>query len=95
MGACTFQLWDGASAQIGATQTGTASTSSSNVSTATFTGVTYSQLATLRVRVFGHNGTAAAGATESVDWVSLTVNYSSSVTASGYAGVWAAVVVCG
>jgi len=95
MGACTFQLWDAGTAQIGTTQTGTASTSSSNVSTATFTGVSYSQLATLRVRIFGHQGTASAGATESVDYVSLTVNYSSSATVSGYAGVWTAVVVCG
>ena len=49
---CTFELWDysGAPAQIGSVQTGTASTSSSNVSSAVFTGVTYSQLATLRVR---------------------------------------------
>jgi len=95
MGACTFQLWDAGTAQIGGTATGTASTSSANVSAATFTGVTYSQLATLRVRVFGNQGGASAGATESVDWVSLTVNYSAPGGASGYAGVWTAVVVCG
>ena len=72
--ACTFALWDGTSAQIGSTQTGTASTSTSNVSTATFTGlVTYAQLATLRVRVYGYS--PVSGYTESLDGVSLVVNY--------------------
>ena len=80
MAACTFELWDysGTPAQIGATQTGTASTSTGNVSAATFTGVTYGMLATLRVRVYGHSGTAAPGATESVDSAALTVSYSPS-----------------
>ena len=78
--ACTFELWDysGTPAQIGTTQTGTASTSTGNVSAATFTGVTYGMLATLRVRVYGHSGTAAPGATQSVDGASLTVSYSPS-----------------
>ena len=71
---CSIQLWDGTSAQIGTTQTGTASTSTSNVSTATWTGVTYSQLATLRVRVFG-TALAGSGYVESVDGVSVVVNY--------------------
>jgi len=77
MAACTFELWDysGAGAQIGTTQTGTASTGAGNVSSAAFTGVTYSQLATLRVRVYGHAGTAGSGAVESADAVSLTVSY--------------------
>ena len=82
---CTFQLWDYSStpAQIGATQTGTASTSTSNVSSATFSGVTYAQLATLRVRIFG-NALAGSGYTESVDGVSLVINYTS---AGSYAGL--------
>jgi len=71
---CTFELWDysGTPAQIGTTQTGTASTSAGNASTATFTGVTYPMLATLRVRVYGHG--SAAGQVESVDSVSLSVS---------------------
>ena len=74
--ACTFELWDysGTAAQIGTTQTGTASTSGSNVSTATFTGVTYAMLATLRVRVYG-NADSGSGYIESVDGVTLTVSY--------------------
>ena len=74
--ACTFELWDysGTPAQIGSTQTGTASTSTGNVSAATFTGVTYSQLAALRVRVYG-NANTGSGHIESVDAVSLTVAY--------------------
>ena len=75
MAACTFELWDysGTPARIGSAQAGTASTSTSNVSTAVFTGVTYAQLSALRVRVYGHS--AAAGYTESADGVALTVSY--------------------
>ena len=83
--AATFELWDGSSSKIGATQTGTASTSGANVSTATFTGVvTYAQLATLRVRVFG-NALSGTSWVESVDSVSLVVNYTASTLASGTA----------
>ena len=80
---CTFELWDYSStpAIIGTTQTGTSSTSTSNVSSATFTGVTYSQLATLRVRVYG-NGRPGSSYTESVDGVSLAVNYTPSPNAT-------------
>ena len=75
VGPPAVQLWDGASAQIGATQTGTDTTSSANVDTFTFTGVSVSQLPTLRVRIYANSGTAAAGATQSVDAVSVTVSY--------------------
>jgi hypothetical protein len=71
-----YQLWDGTSAQIGSDVTGTASTSTSNTDSPSWTGVTYSQLATLRLRITAHSGVAASGATQSVDWVALTVNYS-------------------
>ena len=87
---CTIELWDysGTPAIIGIAQAGTASTSLSNVSTARFTGVTYGMLATLRVRVYGHSGTATAGATESVDGVTLTVCYSPAASLGHvYAGV--------
>ena len=74
---CTIQLWDysgSTPAQIGTTLLGARSTSTSNVSSATFYGgVTHAMLATLRVRVYGN---AASGYTESVGGVSLTVNYS-------------------
>ncbi len=82
---CTFELWNGTSARIGAVQTGTASTSTGNVSTAIFTGVTYAQLATLRVRVYGH--AAIAGYAESADSVSLAVSYSPSSGAGGNANI--------
>ena len=39
-----------------------------------FTGVTYAQLATLRVRVYG-NALSGSGYTESVDSVGITVSY--------------------
>ena len=80
---CTFELWDYSStpAIVGTTQTGTPGTSTGNVSSATFTGVTYAMLATLRVRVYGH---APAGSSyiESVDGVSLVVNYTPSPNAT-------------
>lgn len=72
----TYQLWDGATAQIGTTQTGTTGTTD-HTDTHDFTGVTYSQLATLRVRVFGHAQTTLV---ESVDSVALTVNYTAQST---------------
>ena len=85
--ACTFELWDysGTPAIIGTTQTGTASTSTSNVSSATFTGVTYSQLATLRVRVFG-NANSGTSYVETVQSVSLVVNYTPSAQCDRHHG---------
>ncbi len=90
--AATYELWDysGAPAQIGTTQAGTAGTSTSNVSTATFTGATYGMLPTLRVRVYGR-GEPGTGYTESVDGVSLVVNY----TATGAIAVTAALAGAG
>ena len=76
MGAPRIELWDGTSAQIGADVFGAVTTSTGNVDTFTITGVTYSQLATLRVRVYANSGAAAAGATQSVDSVGLAVCYS-------------------
>jgi hypothetical protein len=78
LGAPTYQLWDGTAAQIGADATGSVSTSTSNTDSPSWTGVTYSQLATLRFRVSAHQGSAASGVTQSVDWVGLTVNYTPS-----------------
>ena len=75
MDAPTFELWDGTSARIGAAQTGTASTDPAHEDSATFTGVTYAQLGTLRVRIYAHSGTAATGASFSVDGVTITVAY--------------------
>lgn len=88
MPACTFELWDysGFASQIGTTQTGTAGTGGGNASSATFTGVTYAMLSTLRVRVYGHSGPAGSGAVESVDAVSLTVNYSPARATTATAG---------
>ena len=81
---CTFELWVYSSTPviIGTTQTGTASISGGNVSSAVFTGVTYAQLATLRVRVYG-NALSGSGYTESVDSVGITVSY----TPAGATGV--------
>src|SRR5215207_10251127 len=47
MDAFTVQLWDGTTAQIGATQTCTESTSTLNVDAFNITGVTFAQLANL------------------------------------------------
>jgi hypothetical protein len=77
----TYQLWDGTTAQIGTTQTGTTGTSD-HTDTHDFTGVTFSQLSTLRVRVFGHAPTTIA---ESVDSVALTVNFTSHHADAGLA----------
>ena len=72
---CTIQLWDfsGSGVQVGPSKVGVRSTSSANVSQATFYGgVTSATLPSLRVRVYGN---AATGYAESVGGVSLSVNY--------------------
>lgn len=76
MGAPTFELWDnsGTPTQIGGTQTGTATTTSSNIDSAIFTGVSYGMLATLSVRIYAHKGTASTGAIQNVNWVGLYAN---------------------
>ena len=74
MGGPIYELWDGTTAQIGNDLVGTASTDPRHTDSATITGVTYAQLATLRVRIYPQKGTAAAGDTFSVDYVSIAVN---------------------
>ena len=80
MGAPTFELWDGAAAKIGATQTGAVSVSPANTDSAVFTGISYSQLATLRVRIYATNGSAPAGAVQNVNWAGLYVNTTPAAT---------------
>lgn len=82
MSAPTFELWDGTSARIGATQTGTVSTSSAHVDTANIVGVTYSQLATLRVRFYAHGTT---GNVQSIDYVTLDAVPQKTLTDAGTA----------
>jgi hypothetical protein len=86
MGAPSFELWDGTTAQIGVTATGTATTSPANIDTATFTGVSYAQLATLQVRVYVSASSSAHGSTLSVNWVSLVVAF----TPAGNAAIFPA-----
>ena len=91
---CSIALWNGTTAQIGTTQTGTASTSTANTSIAVFTGVTYSQLATLRVRVYG-NGVTGSGYIESVDSVAVTVSYMPASAANATVTMGSALTVTG
>ena len=56
MAGVTFQLWTRRVGADRATAYGGASTAGVHTSTATWTGVTYAQLATLRVRVYGVQG---------------------------------------
>lgn len=93
MNAATFELWDGTSARIGSTQIGNPSTSPYNLDSATWTGVSYSQLATLRVRVYANAGSAAQGAQELVNSVSLTVAFTPSVNAAAAPAVLRAATV--
>lgn len=87
MNAATFELWDGTSARIGSTQIGTPSTSPYNLDSATFTGVTYSQLATLRVRIYANAGSSAQGDQELANSVSLTVAFTPSTNAAATVAV--------
>ena len=74
----TWELWDAASAQIDSTQTGTASTSD-HADSHDFTGITYSQIGTLRVRIYGH---AFTGQATSVDAATIVVNYTAAAAAA-------------
>ena len=78
-GAPTVQLWDGVTAQIGTDQTCTTS-ASLHTDSFDFTGVTYSQLSTLRVRFLAHE---TVGLATHLDAVGLTVNYTSVGGVSG------------
>jgi hypothetical protein len=69
----TYQLWDGTTAQIGATQNGSVVTTPTT-DHITFTGVSYAQLATLQVHIYAHG---PAGTTMYVDSVSLGINATS------------------
>lgn len=75
VGAPFYQLWDGTTAQIGNSQTGTATTNTANVDSVVFTGVTYSQLATLQLRILAESQPGNTGATTNVDAVSLSVEW--------------------
>jgi hypothetical protein len=75
-----YELWNAGTAQIGATQTGLNTTTTTNVDSAVITGVTQAQLSTLRVRVRARGAAAnAQTSTGSVDYVSLTVNYTAPI----------------
>lgn len=83
------ELWDfsGSGVMIGSF-TGAHTTSTANIDTQLFTGISYSQLATLRVRVYGTQGTAPKGSVQYLNWTSLTVSYT---PASGNTSVLARV----
>lgn len=83
MQAWQYQLWDGATAQVGATQTGTNTATTTNVDSFAFTGVTFAQLSTLRVRLQARGSASNTQASSgSADYVSLTVDYTAAQNAT-------------
>ncbi len=70
-----YELWDGTSARIGTAKSGGASTSAAHVDSVVFTGVSYSQLATLQLRIYATSQPVNTGATTSVDAASLSVEW--------------------
>jgi hypothetical protein len=75
MTAPAYQLWNGSTAQIGATQTGTVSTNPANIDLVTFAGATFAELPNLVLRIYAGQGAAGTGATQYVDAASLAVIY--------------------
>jgi hypothetical protein len=71
----SYQLWDNSNAQIGSTQAGTASLSAGHTDTVTFSGVVYSQVHTLVLRIYASQGTAPTSAVQYVDAASLSILY--------------------
>jgi len=86
MGPPSYELWDdsGTPALLGS-GTGTVSTSTGNVDSLVFANVTYAMLATLRVRVYAHQGTAPSGSIQNVNWVNLTANITPAANSAGLA----------
>ena len=74
MGTPAFELHAADGTLLGS-GSGTTSTSPGNIDQATFTGISYSQLAGLRVRTYASQGSALSGATATVNWVSLVVAF--------------------
>jgi hypothetical protein len=77
----SYELWDGTAARIGSPVAGTASTTPGNRDSAVFTGVAYSQLATLRLRIYAGSSTGNSGATVNVDAASLSVSWAPNANA--------------
>lgn len=82
LGAPTLELWDysGTPAAIGSSRICAVSTDSAHTDTFDFTGVTFAQLPTLRVRIRGSQGGAPAGAQQLVNWVSMSVTFTADPT---------------
>jgi hypothetical protein len=78
----SYELWDGTSAIIGTAQNGTLSTSAANQDSVVFTGVSYSQLATLQLRIYAVSQVNNTGQTVSVDAAGLSVEWSVSTSAA-------------
>ena len=78
----SYELWDGTSARIGSPQQGVASDTPGNRDSIVFTGVTYAQLATLRLRMTAGTAAGNSGATVSVDAMSLSVTWAPGQTAT-------------
>jgi hypothetical protein len=77
----SYELWDGTTAIIGSPQQGTASTSP-HADSAVFTGVSYSQLATLQLRIYATSQTQNSGAVAAFDAASLSVEWNPSQDAT-------------
>jgi hypothetical protein len=78
----SYELWDGTAARIGSPVAGTASVTPGNRDSAVFTGVAYSQLATLRLRIYAGSHSGNSGATVNVDAVSLSVSWAPNLNAA-------------
>jgi hypothetical protein len=84
----SYQLWDGTAALIGSAA-GNASLAPGNTDSVVFTGVTYSQLATLRLRINAGSVTGNSGATVSADAAGLSVSWAPAASAAVFPGTLA------
>jgi hypothetical protein len=72
----SYELWDGTNSIIGIPQPGIASVTPGHIDLITFTGpVTYSQLATLQLRIYGISQAGNSGAAVNIDAASLSVSW--------------------
>lgn len=70
-----YELWDSTNAIIGTSQPGTQTVTPGNTDLVVFSGVTYNQLATLQLKVYGTSVPGNTGASVYVDAVSLSVSW--------------------
>ena len=88
-----YELWNGTTAIIGTSQSGTVSVTPGHTDFAVFPAVAFSQLSSLQLRIYGESPVGNSGASFNIDAVSLSVAWTPVQAATAAPGVLPAVAV--